>query len=105
LIVVQKYLLKLLQLGSTLVDPELDVFQLYKTTLGKHYCREIEVKGTYGSGDARHVNKYGIPFLMSNPEAWDSHGDNERVSISSIVTFYYALVEFLGEYEQVFEKK
>lgn len=84
----------------TYVDPDSPVFKLYRQSLEDHYQRDIAVEGAYGSSDARHVNKYGIPFLMSKPESWDSHGDEERVSISSTMIFYHALIEFLNSYEQ-----
>jgi succinyl-diaminopimelate desuccinylase len=57
--------------------------------------RKLTISGGYGSTDARHFNKYGIPFIMIKPEGGDIHGDEEWIRVSSCLLLFELFKRFL----------
>ncbi len=78
--------------------------KLFIKTLSKKLGREILNEGGYGSHDARHFNKYGIPFIMTKPAGGEIHGDKEHLDIDSAILLYDSLLQFLNDYSLTVKK-
>ncbi len=57
--------------------------------------RRIEVVGVEGASDGRYFAKYNIPTILIKPNGGDIHGDNEWISVTSVLKFYEMLEVYL----------
>jgi succinyl-diaminopimelate desuccinylase len=68
----------------------------YIETMNKAFGREIMVRPTYGASDARHFADLKVPVIMHKPIGGEIHSDGEWISLSSVMTFFQGMCEYLG---------
>jgi succinyl-diaminopimelate desuccinylase len=64
--------------------------RMYEQSAGK----PVTLSRAPGSSDARYFTAAGVPVLMLRPDGSGAHGDQEELSLSSLVRYYDLLKDF-----------
>lgn len=68
-----------------------DFLKLYE----QHTGAPITHEKAHGSSDARFFSAKGMPVIMLRPEGSGAHGDEETLSLSSLMKFYDLIEEYI----------
>ena len=74
---------------------ELEPNHLFKSIIEEVTGSEASFVREDGASDARFIQKYGIPVIISRPTVGNIHSEDEWIDIESMLTFYQICECFL----------
>ena len=74
---------------------ELEPNHLFKSVIEEVTGSEASFVREDGASDARFIQKYGIPVIISRPTVGNIHSEDEWIDIESMLTFYQICDRFL----------